>query len=155
MFPQKRKWVSEFVFNYLHLMYYKCHKINLSCGRSYADYPDWIKNKKATINPIKTDNEFFFFIRPALGHSQGHSLTNSMLITACIQVWLAGHWEPHSEVGSLSPAERLVGFGLGTFQFCLQCLNPLGHSSRLFSIRCNSCPELWRNRKTCWKNSKN
>ena len=35
---------SEFVFNYVHLLYYKCHKINPSCGGSYKDSPDWIKN---------------------------------------------------------------------------------------------------------------
>ena len=33
-------------------MYYKCYKINLSCGGSYKDSSDWIKNKKATINSI-------------------------------------------------------------------------------------------------------
>ena len=43
---------SEFVFNYVQLLYYKCHKINLNCGGSYINSPDWIKNKKATINPI-------------------------------------------------------------------------------------------------------
>ena len=43
---------SEFVFDYVHLLYYKCHNINLNCGGSYKDYPDWIKNKKAAINPI-------------------------------------------------------------------------------------------------------
>ena len=43
---------SEFVFNYLHLMYYKCHKINPNHGGLYADSPNWIKNKKATINLI-------------------------------------------------------------------------------------------------------
>ena len=42
---------SEFVFDYVHLLYYKCHKINLNPGGSYIDSPDWIKNKKATINP--------------------------------------------------------------------------------------------------------
>ena len=39
-----------------------------------------------------------------------------------------GHQEPHSEVGSLSPAECLVGFELGTFRFLLKHLNPLGYS---------------------------
>ena len=39
-----------------------------------------------------------------------------------------GHQEPHSEVGSLSLAEHLVGFEPGTLRFLLQCLNPLGHS---------------------------
>ena len=33
-----------------------------------------------------------------------------------------------SEVGSLSPAERLVGFETRTLRFLLQRLNPLGHS---------------------------
>ena len=37
---------SEFVFDYVHLLYYKCHKINPNHGGSYIDSPDWIKNKK-------------------------------------------------------------------------------------------------------------
>ena len=40
-----------------------------------------------------------------------------MLITVFVQVQPEGHQEPHNKVGSLSPAERLVGFELGTFQF--------------------------------------
>ena len=43
---------SVFVFNYVQLLYYKCHKINLNCGASCIASPDWITNKKATINPI-------------------------------------------------------------------------------------------------------
>ena len=40
---------SEFVFDYVHLLYYKCYKINPNCGGSYRDSPDWIKkrNKKS------------------------------------------------------------------------------------------------------------
>ena len=50
----------EFIFDYVHLLYYKCHKINPNCGGSSIDSPDRIKNKKATINPInKKDNECF------------------------------------------------------------------------------------------------
>ena len=30
----------EFVFDYVQLLYYKCHKINPSRGRSYIDSPD-------------------------------------------------------------------------------------------------------------------
>ena len=41
---------SDFVFNHIHLLYYKCHKINLNRGGSYVDSPHW-KNKKETINP--------------------------------------------------------------------------------------------------------
>ena len=43
---------SDFLFDYVHLLYYKCHKINPNSGGSYIDSPDWIKSKKATINPI-------------------------------------------------------------------------------------------------------
>ena len=51
---------SVFVFDYVHLMHYKCHKINLNRGESYIDFPDWIKNKTVTINPInKKDNKCF------------------------------------------------------------------------------------------------
>ena len=51
---------SEFTYGYVHLMYYKCHKINLNCGGSYVDSPGWLKNKKAAINPVNTkDNNAF------------------------------------------------------------------------------------------------
>ena len=51
---------SEFVFDYVQLFYYKCHKINPNRGRSYTDSPDWIKNKKVTVNPIiKNNNKCF------------------------------------------------------------------------------------------------
>ena len=46
---------SEFVFDCIQLLYNKCHKINLDHmdhAGSHIDSPDWIKNKKATINPI-------------------------------------------------------------------------------------------------------
>ena len=34
---------SECVFDYFHLLYYKCHKINASYGGSYTNYPNWKK----------------------------------------------------------------------------------------------------------------
>ena len=86
-------------------------------------------------NHWKTALLFIFFNcylaapRPTLGHYQGDSLTHPMLIIAFfLHFQPEGHREPRNKVGSLSPAERLVGFELGTFQFLLQCLNPLGHS---------------------------
>ena len=49
---------SPFVFDYVQLLYYKCHKINPNLGGSYIDSLGWIKNKKATINPMnKKDNK--------------------------------------------------------------------------------------------------
>ena len=48
----------DFIFDCFHLLYYKCHKINIKQGGSYTDPSDWIKNKKATINSInKKDNK--------------------------------------------------------------------------------------------------
>ena len=43
---------SEFVFDDVGLVYYKCHKINPNHWESYIDSPDWIKNETAAINPI-------------------------------------------------------------------------------------------------------
>ena len=60
---------------------------------------------------------FFFFFncylaapRPTSGHYRGDSLTHPMLITAFLHIRPEGHREPRSEVGSLSPAERLGFF---------------------------------------------
>ena len=47
---------SDFIFNSVQLMYYKCYKINFKRGGSYVDSPDWIKKKK-TINPKNTDDK--------------------------------------------------------------------------------------------------
>ena len=69
--------------------------------------------------------------RPTLGHSQGDTLTNLMLITAFVHIRPEGHREPRNEVGSLSPAERLAGFEPGTFRFLFHRLNPLGHSLQM------------------------
>ena len=44
--------VGDFNRDSVRLVYYKCHEINLNRGWSYIDPLDWMKNKKATINPI-------------------------------------------------------------------------------------------------------
>ena len=51
-------------------MYYKYHKINLICGRSYIDPPNWIKNKKGTINPINKNKCFQCGATRALNHKK-------------------------------------------------------------------------------------
>ena len=50
---------SSYAFESVDLVHYILHKISLNRGRSYIDSPDWIKNKKATINPKKKDNECY------------------------------------------------------------------------------------------------
>ena len=37
---------SDFIFNSVNLLHYKCNKINFRCGGLYIDSPDWIKTKK-------------------------------------------------------------------------------------------------------------
>ena len=75
-----------------------------------------------TLTPDFSSSFFFFNCylavpQPTLGHSQGDSLTNLMLITASVHVRPEGHQEPRNEVGSLRPAEHLAGFEPGTFRF--------------------------------------
>ena len=50
---------SDFIFDSLQLLYYKCHKTNFKRGESYIDSPNWIKKKKATINPKNEDDKCF------------------------------------------------------------------------------------------------
>ena len=63
---------SEFVFDYVHLLYQKCRKTNPNWGGSYIDSHDWIKNKKATMNPIKNKGNkcFQYAITVALNHEK-------------------------------------------------------------------------------------
>ena len=50
---------SDFIFDSAQLMYYKCHKTNFKRGDSHIVFADWIKQKKATINPKNTDDKCF------------------------------------------------------------------------------------------------
>ena len=63
---------SDFVFNYVRLLQFKCHTINPNQGGSYIDSPDWIKNKKATINSInkKDDACFQYAVTATLNHEK-------------------------------------------------------------------------------------
>ena len=40
---------SDFVFVHIDRLYYRCNKILLNRGGSYIGFPEWIKQKKATI----------------------------------------------------------------------------------------------------------
>ena len=42
-------------------MYYKCHKVNFRHEGSSIDSPNWIKKKKATINPENKDDKCFHY----------------------------------------------------------------------------------------------
>ena len=48
---------SSFNLDQVNLLYCKCHKINPNHRGSYIDSPNWIQNKKATINTINKSDD--------------------------------------------------------------------------------------------------
>ena len=51
---------SEFIFDSVNLLHYHLQKTSLKRTRSsYIDSPEWLKNKKATINPKNNDDNCF------------------------------------------------------------------------------------------------
>ena len=66
---EKKMKGSNFVFENVDLLYYSLHKISLNRSGSYIDSTDWIKHKRATINPKRKDNKCFRdAITAALNH---------------------------------------------------------------------------------------
>ena len=62
---------SNFVFESAHSLTYHIHKINLKRGKSYIKSPEWILNKRATINPKNIDNKCFqYAITATLNHQK-------------------------------------------------------------------------------------
>ena len=65
-FYLNRNWLRKrlrkginFIFDPVDLLYYICLKINLNSGGSYINSLDWIKTKKAAINPENNDGKCF------------------------------------------------------------------------------------------------
>ena len=62
---------SNFIFESVNLLIYHIHKIDLKRGKSYIKSPEWILNKRATINPINKYNKCFqYSITVALNHQK-------------------------------------------------------------------------------------
>ena len=63
---------SEFIFDYVQLLYYKYHRTSFNCDGSNIDSPCWIKSKRATINPInKKGNKCVqYVVTGALNHEE-------------------------------------------------------------------------------------
>ena len=72
---------SVLIFDCVYLSYYKCHIKNSNCGVSYIDSPDWIKIKKATINPINKNNNKCFQCAATLALNHKESGKDSARIT--------------------------------------------------------------------------
>ena len=62
---------SDFIFDSVQLLYCKCHKTNFKRGGSYINSPDWLKKKRATINPKNEDDKCFqYAVMVALNYGQ-------------------------------------------------------------------------------------
>ena len=60
---------SNFLCESVNLLVYRIHKTSLKRGKSYIKSPEWILNKRATINPKNKDNKCFqYSITVALNH---------------------------------------------------------------------------------------
>ena len=60
---------SDFIFESVDLLSYSFHKISLKRGKSYIKSPEWVINKRATINPKNKENKCFqYSITVALTH---------------------------------------------------------------------------------------
>ena len=61
---------SKFVFASVDLLYYSLHKTRLRRGKSYIESPEWLRNKRATINLQNEgyNNHFQHAITDALNH---------------------------------------------------------------------------------------
>ena len=53
---------SQFIFDLVQLMHYKCHSVNIRRGGPYIDSSGRIKNKKATINPKHKNNKCIQYV---------------------------------------------------------------------------------------------
>ena len=61
---------SYFVFESVDLLYYNLHKTTLRRGKSYIKSPEWLRNKRATINSQNEDDNrcFQYAVTVALNH---------------------------------------------------------------------------------------
>ena len=50
---------SEFIFDYVHLLHYKCHKINPNCNGLDISSPDWIEKTTINLKKKKKDVKYF------------------------------------------------------------------------------------------------
>ena len=61
---------SKFFFDYVHLLHYRCHKINPDCGGSYIDSLDWTKKSNNKYYQQKDNKCFQYAVTVALNHSK-------------------------------------------------------------------------------------
>ena len=95
---------SNFVFESVDLLSYHIHKTNLKRGKSYIKSPEWILNKRATINPKNKDNKCFqYSITVALNHQtlktiqKEYQILNPLLFSIIGKVFPFSGWNKRLE----------------------------------------------------------
>ena len=63
---------SDFIFESVELMDYKLHKTSFKRVKLYIEFPEWLVNKRATINPKnkKDDKCFQYALTLALNYNK-------------------------------------------------------------------------------------
>ena len=51
----------EFIFDSVDVLYFNINKLSPNRGGSHIDSPEWLKNKKSTVNPKNNDDKCFLF----------------------------------------------------------------------------------------------
>ena len=107
-----------------------------------TEYILQVKSREESIcviyHVVMAETRLYFFsllfgcLRPTVGHYQGDSLNQLMLILSFINCRSKVHWDPYSEAGSLSPPQCLVGIGPEP-PILTQHLHQLGHSPQLIN----------------------
>ena len=66
-------------------------KVSLSRGRSFTDSPEWLKNKKATINPKNNDDKCFHYaLTDALNRKQIKKILKEYQILSPLMINIIG-----------------------------------------------------------------
>ena len=67
---------NSFVFDHVHFLYYKCHKINSNCDGIYIDGPNWIKKSNNNLINEKDNKCFQFAVTVALNDEEIKKIRN-------------------------------------------------------------------------------
>ena len=116
---------SEFIFDDVNALYYDFNKISLSRGKSYTDSPEWLKNKKAKINPKNDDHKYFqYALTVALTYEKIKSHPERIAKIKPL-------FDQYNSVKSLSALLRgITGNNNGHF-YCLNCFRSYTTKNRL------------------------
>ena len=92
---------SKYVFDNVDLLHDRRNKISLNRGGSYIDSPNWLKNKKSTIDPKNKDEKCFqYLITVALNYQNINNHCEKIYnITPFIDQydWNKIEFQPHKE----------------------------------------------------------